>query len=482
MDSGNILSVLNFLAQGAPQGAAPTNVLQQAAPGNTDPSQGPYYSPPAPEAPQPQAPPPNVLQQAAPPAPPAPADIAQAAVAASPPAPKPRRSLLDTIGRISDVFAKVGGADALYQPTLDAREDRTLALGDHARQVDLDALKKTLTQQQVAAGALEPQVAERKRIGVALSAIAGQDNAAELWPSVAEQAGIDPVRAQAIGKLIAANPGSAGVLAKSLGADNTLGKNVYFGADANGKTVAYQVGPDGQPHVLDFGTTGITPSEPIKVVDTGTGQVIVGQGGSVKKILPKFEAPGKAADRKERAREADNTNVTTITVAGMPARAKDGSGAGGKGKGSPKDALAYLDNIDAGFEALHAMKALPGDGTGLGAVESAIGRTGVGQKVGEQLGSAAAQKRLELIKNINSLQSEMIQSLPGSATRTKFEQEIQKARLPDPMKMSYSTAKNVLRELREQYQRALTDLAKEKPAAKVQPTGGWGTATVVHGG
>jgi hypothetical protein len=65
----------------------------------------------------------NVLQQlpdaqpapvqAPPPPPPPPAPVA---------APHKRRSLLDTIGRISDVLAKVGGADALYQPTLDARE------------------------------------------------------------------------------------------------------------------------------------------------------------------------------------------------------------------------------------------------------------------------------------------------------------------------------------------------------------------------
>lgn len=441
MDPANILSILASLGSGQQPTAAPSNFLQQAAPSL------PAYAPP----------------------PAAPVQAPQAA----PEPPRQRRSLLDTIGRISDVLAKVGGADALYQPTLDAREDRTLSLGDHARQVDLDALKKTLTQQQVAAGALEPQVAERKRIGIALGALVGHEaDAAALWPHIADQAGIDPQRAAALGQMITNNPASAGILAKSLGADtDTLGKNVFFGTDKQGKTVAYQVGPDGNPHILDFSAAGVTPSEPIKVVNTGGSNVIVGQGGNVKTILPNTAAPGTVLTTKTQKEIADNSNATAITIAGMPARAA--ATATGAIKSSPRDALAYLDNIQAGFDSLHQMGALPGDTHGLGAVESAIGRTGFGQKIGVQLDSPAAQKRLELVKNINSLQSEMLASLPGSATRTKFEQEIQKARLPDPAQMSYSTAKNVIRELRQQYQRALTDLAKEKKTPVVPKSSGW---------
>lgn len=469
MDSDNILSVLNFLAQGAPQGAAPTNVLQQVAP---PPAVG---APQQPQAAVPQAPPP-------PPPPPTPADIAQAATAASPPAPKPRRSLLDTIGRISDVLATVGGAQALYQPTLDARQDRGLALEDHTRKVDLDKLSLDLKRQEVSAGNLSPVLAERKRIGTALSALNGNENAAALWPSIAEQAGIDPARAQAIGKLIAANPDSIGVLAKSLGADDDkLGKNVYFGTNAEGKTVAYQVGPDGNPHVLDFGNTGITPSDPIKIVDTGNGQAIVGQSGGVKKILPKLEAPGRAADRSERGREADNTNTTAITIAGMPARAKDGATA--NAKAGDANVPTLLNNIEQGFNDLHGMKALPGEGSGVGQLEGIIGRTAAGQKVGEQLGMPAAQKRLEIMKNVSALQQAMLKSLPASATRTKFEQEMLARGLPDPSKMSLKTAQTVIGQLRKSYTEAVASLNKSAPAPKkIQPTGGWGTATVVHGG
>jgi hypothetical protein len=453
MDSDNILSILNSLAQGTPQDGAPTNVLQQVAP---------------------QA------QQAPPP--PSAADIAQAATAASPPTPRPRRSLIDTIGRLSDVFAQVGGAAPLYQPTLNSREDRALALGDHARLVDLDALKKKLEEQQVAAGALEPIVAERKRLGIALGGLSGQANAAELWPSIAEQAGIDPQKAAAIGQMLKANPAAAGILAKSLGADtDNLGKNVLFGTTTDGKTVAYQVGPDGHPHILDFGNTGITPSEPIKIVDTGNSQVIVGQSGQPKKILPKFEAPGRAADRNERAREANNTNTTAITIAGMPARAKDGTAA--SAKAGDANVPTLLTNIEQGFNDLHAMQALPGEGSGVGELEGIVGRSALGQKAGEQLGMPAAQKRLEIMKNVSALQQAMLKSLPASATRTKFEQEMLARGLPDPSKMSLKTAQTVIRQLRKSYAEAVATLNKSAPAPKtVQPTGGWGTATVVHGG
>lgn len=450
MDSANILSILAALGQGGPQ-AAPTNVLQQMAP------------PPAVGAPPP--PPPPLSTE----------EIHQAATAASPPAPKPRRSLVDILGHIADGIAQAGGANPMYQHTLDAEQDRLFKTGDHARQVDLDLLKTQLEKQQVAAGALEPDIAARKRLGVALGALDGQADPASLWPTIAEQAGIDPQKAAAVGQILKANPSAAGILAKSLGADrDNLGKNVFFGTNAEGKTVAYQVGPDGKPHILDFGGA-VTPSEPTKVVDTGTGAVIVGQSGNVKKILPKFEAPGRQADRKERAREADNTNATTITVAGMPARAKDGASAAAKGGDANVPTL--LDNIEQGFNDLHGMKALPGEGSAANQLEGAVGRSALGQKLGEQMGRPAAQKRLEIMKNVSALQQAMLKSLPASATRTKFEQEMLARGLPDPSKMSLKTAQTVIGQLRRSYAEAVASL-KSAPAKKVQPNNGWSVVGV----
>lgn len=281
--------------------------------------------------PEPMAPPSNNVLQAIGPAPqaapPTPTPPEPATPVAQQEHPRKRLSVIDTIGRLADVFAKVGGAEALYQPTLDAREDRTIALGDHARQVDMDALKKTLTEQQVAEGNIEPVLAARKRLGTALGALANNPDAAALWPSIAEQAGItDPQQVAAIGAQLQQNPGSAGIFAKALGADiDNLGKNVYFGTGPDGKTVAYQVGPDGNPHILDFSASGVTPSDPIKVVDTGGAQVIVGSGGAPRKILPKTARPDTILTTTTSENNNKRDNATKTTIAGMPARGKSGS-------------------------------------------------------------------------------------------------------------------------------------------------------------
>ncbi len=289
MDSGNILSILAALGQGstpAPDlGITPTTYQPLPDPGT--------------------APITNVLQAVAPPSPmsdvssqianlPQPAPAPTAAPAEQP---RKRRSVIETIGRLADVFAKVGGAEALYEPTLNARQDRLT-------QVDLDAMKVALGKQQIASGAREIEATERKRLGTALGALAGRENAAALWPSIAEQAAIDPQRATAIGQILAANPDAAGIFARSLGADiDNLGKNVYFGTDPQGKTVAYQVGEDGRPHILDFNGE-LAPSDPTKVVNLGGTTAVLGSGGQIKRVLPNTEAPGRAADRASRERIA----------------------------------------------------------------------------------------------------------------------------------------------------------------------------------
>lgn len=451
-DSANILSILSMLGS---QGQTP---------------------PPGADAPDVQLPgvaQNNVMQAAAPPPSPSPqlpnpAAVASSAVADSPPAPKPKRSLLDTIGKISDVLARVGGADPLYEPMINSREDRLNKLADRQREIaksdiDLATSKFDLSNKQ--------GTDERTRFANVLDAIADPEDAARM-PELMQAAGLtDPKYAPFIA-MVQKDPDQAKVLSTALGgggADDKLGHNLYFGTDANGKTVAYQIGDDGQPHILDFSGAGVTPGEPVKVVNTGGSNVVVGgQTGQVKKILPNSVSPNTVANNRQSDTNNRRTTSTQLTIAGMPARTNVGKGAG-KNAADPQAALDTLANIESGFRELHGMQALPGDGgTALGQIEGALGRTGIGQKIGEQAGSAAAQKRLELVKNINTLQSSMIASLPGSATRTKFEQEIQKARLPDPMKMSFSTAMNVIQQLRTSYQKALAASAQEtknQPAA-----------------
>lgn len=120
-------------------------------------------------------------------------------------APRERRTVLDTVGRIADVLAKVGGAEALYQPSLDAREDRRFAIEDRTRAVDLDKLKYTLAQRQVEDGSTE-----RLALGVrGLQAIAARGgDPSKAWPLIAQQIGLDPTRTAAIGEAITADPSS----------------------------------------------------------------------------------------------------------------------------------------------------------------------------------------------------------------------------------------------------------------------------------
>lgn len=454
-DSANILSILaqlGQLGQSANNGILPVTFQPPpAAPPVSNVLQAAMAPPALPTAaPAPPPPPPTVAPTAAP------VDH-----------PRKRLSVIDAIGRIADTLATVGGSQPMYEPTLEHQQDRM-------NQVDLDALKKTLTEQQVAAGALEPQVAERKRIGVALGGISGQPNAAELWPSIAEQAGIDPQKTAAIGHILQANPAAAGILAKSLGADpDNLGKNVLFGTTTDGKTVAYQVGPDGHPHVLDFGTTGITPSEPVKVVNTGGSSVIVGAGGTVKKILPNTAPPGTVLTATTSRENNRDTNQTNLTIAGMPARA---SGGANSKTSDPRAGLTIISDIQQSFDNLHKLQALPGEGGAVGNLIGAVGRTSLGQALEAKTGvSQAAQEREILGKNLANLQSDLIKSLPGNATRTRFEQEIQKKRLPDPNTMNYATANRAIAQIREAY---LTALRSQTPVKAAPANNGWSVVGV----
>jgi hypothetical protein len=446
MDPDNLFQLLVGQAQQAPE---QSNVLQAAQP-----------------APMPvQAPPP-----------PAPVAVAE---------PHKRRSLLDTIGRISDVLAKVGGADALYQPTLDAREDRTLALGDHSRKVDSETIK-------LATDKFELGDKHNTRLGQVargLKAIqAGGGDINQAWPVLAQRMDLDPATVDSVGKAIATDPTALdGLIAATT--DPKLQQSKYSGS------VVYAKGPDGkivafQPSLNDDGGRSILPDgysaiEPSKVVDLGGSAAVVGNSGQSKVILPKTVRPDTLVTAStSRANNRDN-NQTALTIAGMPARATQAPGKGGAA-GDAANVSALLDNIQSGFADLHGMKALPGEGSGVGQIEGIIGRSALGQKFGEQLGTPPAQKRLEIMKNVSALQQAMLKSLPASATRTKFEQEMLARGLPDPSKMDYRTANTVIQQLRDSFARAVAASQKSTPAAaapkNVKPAGGWGTATVVHGG
>lgn len=441
----------------------PDNIFQLLMGGNQDPSQAPATNvlqalDPSMSAP---AAPPQAPQAPVSPPPAQPADVAAAANAASPPIPQKRHSLLDTIGRISDVFAKVGGANPLYQPTLDAREDRFNAQGDHARKVDAENLKYATDKFDLSDKQTAAADSERSRFANVLGAVSDPQDAGNL-PQMMQAAGLTDARYAPFIKMVQDNPESAKVLASALGGGegDETGKSIKTGYDAKGNRVAYVVDSDGNPHIL----SGVTPDANFKVVNTGDKTSLVGPNGLPTTIIPNKVSPNTAANNAQSNTNNIRTTNTQVEIAGMPARAKDGAPGKGAGVADP-NVPTLLDNIEAGFQSLHGMNALPGEGGALGQIEGAIGRTAVGQKVGEQFGTPAAQKRLEIMKNVSQLQQAMLKSLPASATRTKFEQEMLARGLPDPSKMSLGTARTVIQQLRQSYAQAVASLPKAQAAA-----------------
>jgi hypothetical protein len=416
------------------------------------------------------------------PPPPASLPVADAMPAATP-VPQPARSrssILDHIGRVADVLATVGGAAPLYQPTLDARQDREISLGDHARTVDLERLKLA-TAQHALGNAHNARLAQAARGVQAILAANPHADVATIWPLMARQAGLPEDRAAEIGQQIAADPNAlAGIATLDQDAGDAVkaatAANEKFSGQApvlvrnkvTGEVQALQpsLGGGDARNLVPEGYEYVDATKPVNL---GGVTAIVGTH-SPQRILPNSEAPGKAADRQLARDIAAGHDRTTLQVAGMPARAKAGDQKAG---GDASNVSALLDNIQGGFNDLHGMNALPGDGGGVASnVLAAAGRTRMGQAIGEQAGSAAAQKRLEIAKNVSALQQAMLKSLPASATRTKFEQEMLARGLPDATKMSLGTANTVIRQLRESFARAQAELAAKGGGTRtpVRPT------------
>lgn len=129
---------------------------------------------------------------------------------------RPKRSFLDIVGGMADAVATIGGGQAMYQPTLDAREDR-------ARQIDLEEMQNRLREQQLQIGGqtLEANEGElgdtaRARAANALGSLASNPDAAASWPQIAAAAGLDEQMTAQLGGLIDQGI-SPQVLAQSLG-------------------------------------------------------------------------------------------------------------------------------------------------------------------------------------------------------------------------------------------------------------------------
>jgi hypothetical protein len=378
-DSANILSVLQMLA--SPPGANEPDVQQPGVMNNVLQAAQP--------APMPV--------QAPPPPPPAPAAEEH---------PKHRRSLLDTIGRISDVLAKVGGADALYEPTLDAREDRTLKLGDHARQVSADDIK-------LATDKFELGDKQNLRVGQAargLKAIMTSNPNADVgqaWSALASQMQLDPATAQSFGKVFAEHPEEIdGIIASMTDpkySQSKYGGSVVYGTDANGKLIAFQPSLGDEPgrNILP---DGITPIDPPKAVDLGNSQAIIGtRSGKPTRILPKGVSPDQA-----------KRSSTAITIAGMPART-------GAGK-TPADNSAMIATAQGNLDELRGLY------TDLNKMGAMVSTAQAGDKnvvarirasgIGQTLEGAVGTKAQTLRDRVNSIRPGLMQSLAKATGMT----------------------------------------------------------------
>jgi len=319
-------------------------------------------------------------------------------------APRPRRSLLETIGRISDVLATTGGAQPLYEPTINAREDR-------ARQIQAD-------QQKLAMGNFELGDKGNARAGMAfrgLQAIqrrGGDINAA--WPILAQQAGIPAERAAQIAQIFGQDPSAVDGLAETFnGHEGEYAKQVNIAVDpATGKTIAYQVDDMGNVHQVQL-PENYNPVDPIQAINTGGATQIVGRNtGTVKKVLPNTERPGQAADRDLRKYGIDVASRDRRYVADTRGAGKAGATDTGA---MAATAQGNLDDLKKIFGRLKTIGATVSPTQGkITNVGNYVRSTKLGQVVEGALGTEAQTLR----DQVNSIRPGLMQSLAKATGMT----------------------------------------------------------------
>lgn len=388
--------------------------------------------------------------------------------------PRKRLSLVDTIGRLSDVFAKVGGAPEQYQPYLDqrvatAQTQQGNSLDNQAKQADI---RQTGVATQTAQNSILGNYARAVQ-----GAIKGGADPHQAMAGFAEQMGVPANVAAVFGHQYDQNPATLDAMAA---AGDPNAKEIY------GTTPLWFTGPDGKPALGQISskgnfkavdTGGLTPSDEVKTqnlgdrmvyttkhgsapvrsqiingkVGTDENALVDGQGNRVAvQALPgSLTAANEANAATRTANDTTRTGIAANKAAGAnPAKTQD-----------QEAALRHLDAVMSGFDKLHQLGALPGEGN---PIIGAISRSAVGQYAGGQAGTPAAQTRAAMSKDLNNLQMALVRSLPASATRSVTEQKIMSAALPDPTKMSYATAKQVIDGMRQDFMAGLA--AGNKPA------------------
>ena len=333
--------------------------------------------------------------------------------------PRERRSILDTIGRAADVFARVGGAEALYQPTLDARQDRAFAIEDRTRAIDLDGMRKQMLQQQIEGGEDEATARQNALLGNAVrglqAVVSRGGNLQAAWPLLAQQAGIDADRAAQLGEIFTSNPDVLPAFASMLGQQREYGLQPFYAKDANGNLQAYQLGKDGTVAPVTL-PAGAEPIDPFKAVNLGDRTALVGtRSGDVQRTLAQGEAPGRAADRENRLRIAREGNRTRVNLADRNNRAradladkKAGSNTETGGGAMASRAAGLLSELDGIYDAMKRDGSIVNqDQSALGNIAARVRSSGAGQLAEGAVGTAAQAQR----DRVNSIRPALMQSI-----------------------------------------------------------------------
>lgn len=460
--SGPIINgVIPPAAPEAPQASAPVNLLEGTPYDQSNVLQAIGGSPDAPQpAPVPQAP--------------------QAQPAAAPAeAPRQRRSLLDTVGRISDVLARVGGAEALYQPTLDAREDRANALADRQRGIDLDALRRTLVEQQIAAGGDEATARGNAMLGAAVRGLqaikARGGDIAAAWPILARQAGIPEEQASALGQIFAQNPQAVEAIAAMTVQKREFGMQPFYAQGPDGQLRAYQLGRDGTIQPIQLGE-GEVPIDPLKFVDTGGAQVGVGtRSGSVRRILPNSVDPNTRANIGSRERIAAAGNASRERVAAT-------RGAGKQGASNPAQVAAgaapVVSALRDAITRLHNSGGMTDENSGALGIANAIARENVPgyERFTNSEGFSARE-------DLNRLLTVGIPSLlPLMGGLTLGGKNIDAAKELDTWRQAIASAKDYPSAMRavQGFERRIAELSAGDPASAAAPAQGGNAAAIAE--
>lgn len=330
-------------------------------------------------------------------------------------APRARRSILDTVGRLADVFAKVGGAEALYQPTLDGREDRALALGDHARTVDLDKLKLE-TARNAISDADRARLAQAVRGTQAILAQNPKADPAAIFTALAQRAGVSADNAAAFAGQLGQDPSLLEGVAGFDDSGDKYGGSVVYAKGPDGKVVAFQPnlkGGKGRPILPE----GFTAVDPLKFVDTGGAQVGVDpRTGQTVTTLGKTATPDAVLGSDTRVKTTGMNNRTAVTIAGMPARSKPAAaGKPDATAGMRKQAGDLLDELDKIYTGLDKRKGLVSPKNGvINNVIARVRNSGAGQFVEGTIGTVDQSDR----DRINSIRPSLMQSLAKATGMT----------------------------------------------------------------